>query len=84
MDAAKRTALRIASDTAATAILPTSVTGAATRRVVRAKATSPSWRVCDGRTAMAFRYRFTLPDGEVIHVRTGRKYAHTMNGMRKK
>ena len=35
----------------------------------------------DGRTAMAFRYRFTLPDGEVIHVRTGRKYAHTMNGI---
>jgi hypothetical protein len=34
----------------------------------------------DGRTAMSFRYGFTLPDGEVIHVRTGRKWAHTVNG----
>ncbi|AMN47017.1 hypothetical protein ACG33_07885 [Steroidobacter denitrificans] len=35
----------------------------------------------DGRTAMSFRYRFILPGGKVIHVRTGRKYAHTMNGL---
>jgi hypothetical protein len=35
----------------------------------------------DGRTAMSFRYEFTLPDGEVIHVRTNRKYAHTVNGL---
>lgn len=35
----------------------------------------------DGRSAMSFRYRFTLPDGEVIHVRTGRKYAQTVNGL---
>jgi len=28
----------------------------------------------DCRTAMAFRYALTMPDGEVIHVRTGRKY----------
>lgn len=35
----------------------------------------------DLRTAMSFRYQFTLPDGEVIHVRTGRKYAHTVNGL---
>jgi hypothetical protein len=35
----------------------------------------------DGRTAMSFRYGFTLPDGEVIHVRTGRKYAQTVNGL---
>jgi len=35
----------------------------------------------DGRTAMSFRYGFTLPDGEVIHVRTGRKWAHTVNGL---
>jgi len=35
----------------------------------------------DGRTAMSFRYEFTLPDGEVIHVRTTRKYAHTVNGL---
>jgi hypothetical protein len=35
----------------------------------------------DGRTAMSFRYRFTLPDGEVIHVRSGRKYAQTVNGL---
>jgi hypothetical protein len=35
----------------------------------------------DGRTAMSFRYEFTLPDGEVIHVRSGRKYAHTVNGL---
>jgi len=28
----------------------------------------------NGRTAIAFRYELTLPDGEVIHVRTGRKY----------
>jgi hypothetical protein len=28
----------------------------------------------DCRTAMAFRYTLTMPDGEVIHVRTGRKY----------
>lgn len=34
----------------------------------------------DGRTAMSFRYGFTLPDGEVIHVRTGRKWAQTVNG----
>ena len=30
---------------------------------------------------MAFRYEFTLPDGEVIHVRTGRKYAHSVNSL---
>jgi hypothetical protein len=35
----------------------------------------------DGRTAMSFRYAFTLPDGERIHVRTGRKYAQTVNGL---
>lgn len=35
----------------------------------------------DGRSAMSFRYQFTLPDGEVIHVRTGRKYAQTVNGL---
>jgi len=35
----------------------------------------------DGRTAMSFRYRFTLPDGEVVHVRSGRKYAQTVNGL---
>lgn len=35
----------------------------------------------DGRTAMSFRYAFTLPDGERVHVRTGRKYAHTVNGL---
>ena len=35
----------------------------------------------DGRTAMSFRYGFTLPDGETIHVRTGRKYAQTVNGL---
>ncbi|MCC6383237.1 MAG: hypothetical protein IT304_12080 [Dehalococcoidia bacterium] len=35
----------------------------------------------DGRTAMAFRYAITLPDGETVHVRTGRKYAHTVNGL---
>ena len=35
----------------------------------------------DGRTAMSFRYGFTLPDGETIHVRTGRKYAHTVNSL---
>jgi hypothetical protein len=35
----------------------------------------------DGRSAMSFRYRFTLPDGEVIHVRSGRKYAQTVNGL---
>jgi hypothetical protein len=34
----------------------------------------------DGHSAMSFRYRFTLPDGEVIHVRSGRKYAQTVNG----
>ncbi len=28
----------------------------------------------DRRTAMAFRYELTMPDGKVIHVRTGRKY----------
>jgi len=28
----------------------------------------------DCRTAMSFRYELTLPDDEVIHVRTGRKY----------
>jgi len=28
----------------------------------------------DQRSAAAFRYRITMPDGEVIHVRTGRKY----------
>ncbi len=35
----------------------------------------------DGRSAMSFRYEFTLPDGEVIHVKTGRKYAQTVNGL---
>lgn len=35
----------------------------------------------DGRTAMSFRYEITLPGGEVIHVRSGRKYAHTVNGL---
>ena len=35
----------------------------------------------DGRSAMSFRYRFVLPDGEVQHVRTGRKYAQTVNGL---
>jgi len=35
----------------------------------------------DGRTAMSFRYAFTLPGGEAMHVRTGRKYAHTVNGL---
>lgn len=35
----------------------------------------------DGRTAMSFRYKIKLPDNEIIHVRTGRKYAHTMNGL---
>jgi hypothetical protein len=29
----------------------------------------------DQRSAEAFRYELTMPDGEVIHVRTGRKYA---------
>jgi hypothetical protein len=28
----------------------------------------------DSRTAMAFRYELKMPDGQVIHVRTGRKY----------
>ncbi len=28
----------------------------------------------DSRTAINFRYEITLPDGEVIHIRTGRKY----------
>lgn len=28
----------------------------------------------DGRSAMAFRFKLTLPGNEVIHVRTGRKY----------
>jgi hypothetical protein len=28
----------------------------------------------NGRTAIAFRYEFTMPDDQVIHVRTGRKY----------
>ena len=31
----------------------------------------------DGRTAMAFRLTLTLLDGQVIHVRTGRKYGQT-------
>ena len=31
----------------------------------------------DHRTAIAFRYELTMPDGDVIHVRTGRKYAQT-------
>ncbi|MBE7519648.1 MAG: hypothetical protein HS107_10440 [Thermoflexaceae bacterium] len=35
----------------------------------------------DGRTAMSFRYEITLPGGEAIHVRSGRKYAHTVNGL---
>jgi hypothetical protein len=35
----------------------------------------------DGRTAMSFRYELTLPDGETIHVRSTRKYAHTVNGL---
>jgi hypothetical protein len=35
----------------------------------------------DLRTAMSFRYRFELPDGEVVHVRTGRKHAHSVNGL---
>jgi len=35
----------------------------------------------DGRSAMSFRYEFTLPDDQVIHVRTGRKYAQTVNGL---
>jgi hypothetical protein len=35
----------------------------------------------DGRTAMSFRYEFEMPDGEVVHIRTGRKYAHTVNGL---
>jgi len=35
----------------------------------------------DGRTAMSFRYSFTLPDGERIHVRSGRKYAQTVNSL---
>ncbi len=35
----------------------------------------------DGRTAMSFRYGFTLPSGEVIHVRTGRKYAQAVNSL---
>jgi hypothetical protein len=35
----------------------------------------------DGRSAMSFRYKFTLPDGDIIHVRTGRKYAQTVNGL---
>ena len=30
---------------------------------------------------MSFRYQFTLPDGEVIHVKTGRKYAQSVNGL---
>jgi hypothetical protein len=33
----------------------------------------------DGRTAMSFRYALTLPGGELIHVRSGRKYAHSVN-----
>jgi hypothetical protein len=35
----------------------------------------------DGRSAMSFRYEFTLPDREVIHVKTGRKYAQSVNGL---
>ncbi|HJP41778.1 MAG TPA: hypothetical protein QGF35_08760 [Dehalococcoidia bacterium] len=35
----------------------------------------------DGRSAMSFLYEFTLPDGEVWHVKTGRKYAQTVNGL---
>jgi hypothetical protein len=34
----------------------------------------------DGRTAMSFRHRFTLQDGEVLHVRSARKYAQIVNG----
>jgi hypothetical protein len=35
----------------------------------------------DGRSAMSFRYEITLPDGETIHVKTGRKYAQSVNGL---
>ncbi|MBQ62560.1 MAG: hypothetical protein CMQ19_10865 [Gammaproteobacteria bacterium] len=35
----------------------------------------------DGRSAMSFRYQFTLPDGDIIHVKTGRKYAQSVNGL---
>ncbi|HJP41647.1 MAG TPA: hypothetical protein QGF35_08080 [Dehalococcoidia bacterium] len=35
----------------------------------------------DGRTAMSFLYEITLPDGDVVHVRTGRKYAQSVNGL---
>jgi hypothetical protein len=31
----------------------------------------------DQRTAAAFRYALTMPDGKVLHVRTGRKYGQT-------
>ncbi|MCC6382219.1 MAG: hypothetical protein IT304_06895 [Dehalococcoidia bacterium] len=31
-------------------------------------------RADDHRTAVAFRYELTMPDGEVLHIRTGRKY----------
>jgi hypothetical protein len=30
---------------------------------------------------MSFRYEFIPPDGEIIHVKTGRKYAQTVNGL---
>ncbi|MDP6828426.1 MAG: hypothetical protein QF515_15145 [Pseudomonadales bacterium] len=35
----------------------------------------------DVHIAMSFRYGFVFPDGEEIHVRTGRKYAHSVNGL---
>jgi len=35
----------------------------------------------DGRSAMSFLYEITLPDGEVVHVKTGRKYAQSVNGL---
>jgi len=30
---------------------------------------------------MSFRYKFTLPDGDILHVKTGRKYAQSVNGL---
>ncbi len=36
----------------------------------------------DHRTATGFRYEMTLPDGEVIHIRTGRKYGMVKLWMR--
>ena len=35
----------------------------------------------DGRTGMAFDFTFELLDGEVLTVQTGRKHAHTRNGL---